>query len=227
MLILMSANRAIILSNQQIYHVYNRGVERRPVFMTKREHERMTTTIWFYRYFRPDTPLSHFLNLSVTEQVVFQERLEKKPMGVSLLAFCLMPNHFHFVLRQEIDAGISRFVANVTNSYSKYFNLKKARVGPLFQGTFKAVRVETDEQFMHLTRYVHLNPVTSFLIPLKELETYPWSSYSEYLGQSAKSLTAMKIVHKLLSLHNYRQFVNDQTEYAQKLESIKHIALDA
>lgn len=178
----MSANRAIVFANQQIYHVYNRGVERRPVFTLKREYGRMMTTIWFYRYFHPGTTLSHSLNLSLEEQVVFQERLEKKPMIVSLLAFCLMPNHFHLILRQETDMGISRFMANISNSYSKYFNLKRKRVGPLFQGTFKAVRVETDEQLLHLTRYIHLNPTTSFLIPLKELEFYPWSSYIEYLG---------------------------------------------
>ena len=222
----MSTNRKIILANQQIYHVYNRGVERRPIFTTKREFERMIITIWFYHFAQIGIHLSQYLVLPKQEQQVFQERLLEKPQSVSILAFCLMPNHFHFILRQEMEEGVSRFVANITNSYTKYFNLKRKRVGPLFQGTFKAVWVETDDQFLHLTRYIHLNPISSFLVRPEYLEVYPWSSYSEYLSPSEMKICNSEAIHRLISLKNYHQFVYNQVDYAQKLEKIKHLILD-
>lgn len=222
----MSTNRAIVLANQQIYHVYNRGVDRRPVFTTKREYERMLLAVWFYRFAQPGAHLSQYLVLPEQAQEAFRDTLLKKPLGVSILAFCLMPNHFHFVLRQETEEGISRFVANSTNSYTKYFNLKRKRIGPLFQGTFKAVRVETDEQFLHLTRYVHLNPVSSYLVKPEDLETYSWSSYPEYLTGDKMSICNNEAIRSLMPLTNYRQFVQDQADYARQLERMKHLALD-
>jgi len=222
----MSTNRSIVLANQQIYHVFNRGIERRPVFTSKREYERMLTTLWFYRYAKPGATLSHYLNLPMPGKRIFEEALITKPMGVSLLAYCLMPNHFHYIVRQEQEGGIRHFLANVTNSHTKYFNLRRHRVGPLFQGTFKAVRVETDEQFLHLTRYVHLNPVKSFLIRLNELEAYPWSSYKEYLSPVGDGLCRMTVIRSLMSLKGYQTFVNDKADYAQNLESIKHLTVD-
>lgn len=222
----MSTNRNVVLANGQIYHVFNRGVERRIVFTNKREYERMLTTLWFYRYAQPGATLSHYLNLSPSGKHLFEKVLITKPMGISLLAYCLMPNHFHFVLRQEANEGISRFVANITNSYTKYFNLKRKRIGPLFQGTFKAVRVETDEQFLHLTRYVHLNPVASFLQQLNELEAYMWSSYGEYCSLVKDGLCNMAVVRSLVSLREYQNFVKDQAGYAQHLERITHLTLD-
>ncbi len=222
----MSANRTIILANQQIYHVYNRGVERRMVFTGKREYERMMMTLWFYRHTDAGSTLSAYLNLSTEERQVFAASLVKKSMRVSILAYCLMPNHFHLILRQEVTHGISRFVANVSNSYTKFFNIKRARVGPLFQGTFKAVLVETDEQFRHLTRYVHLNPVSSFLIKPEELESYSWSSYGEYLGKATSPLCDIKQVKALTSLAHYRSFILDQAAYQQELEKIKHLSLE-
>ncbi|MBI2405232.1 transposase [Candidatus Gottesmanbacteria bacterium] len=219
----MSSNRSIVLANQQIYHVFNRGVERRVVFTNKREYERMFTTLWFYRHAKPGATLSHYLHLPELIKPMFEEKLQTKPMGVSLLAYCLMPNHFHSMLRQEQEGGIRRFLANVTNSYTKYFNLRRHRVGPLFQGTFKAVRVETDEQFMHLTRYIHLNPVSSFLVDVDDLETYPWSSYKEYLSPSQDGLCRMDVVRSLMSLKGYRMFVADQADYAKHLETVTHL----
>ncbi len=130
-------------------------------------------------------------------------------------------------MRQEENNGVSRFAANTTNSYTKYFNLRRKRVGPLFQGIFKAVLVETDEQLLHLTRYIHLNPISSFLVPLKDLETYPWSSFPEYLSPpKQKMLCNWETINSLITLNQYKDFVYNQIDYAQRLEKIKHLTLD-
>ena len=98
---------------------------------------------------------------------------------VDIGAYCLMPNHFHILLQQLQDNGISTFVRKLLNSYTRYFNTKNERIGPLFQGQFKAVRVESDEQLLHLTRYIHLNPLVGYVV--KDLRNFEWSSYLDYI----------------------------------------------
>ena len=89
-----------------------------------------------------------------------------------------MPNHFHLLLKQTIDNGISHFLSKFTNSYTKYFNTKYNRVGPVFQGVFKSVHIESDEQLMHLSRYIHLNPVVSAVVEKQNLLSYPLVIFS-------------------------------------------------
>lgn len=214
------------MANGEIYHLFNRGIDRRSIFTTKREYERMMTAIWFYRYVHPSTNLSQYLDWGIEQKHVYEKTLEKKFLQISLLAYCLMPNHFHLVVRQELQDGISRFLANITNSYTKYFNLKRKRVGPLLQGTFKAVRVETDKQFVHLTRYVHLNPVVSYLCNLEKLPLYSWSSYREYLLPQNMKLCNKEVLQSLMSFKNYSKFVADQADYARNLEKVKHLSFD-
>lgn len=222
----MSTNRNIVLANGEIYHVFNRGIDRRPIFTAKREYQRMLTAIWFYQYTKPGANLSQYLDLGDEQKRLHEETLEKKPLQISLLSYCLMPNHFHLVVRQEVQDGIRKFLANITNSYTKYFNLKRKRVGPLLQGTFKAVWVETDEQFLHLTRYVHLNPMASYLCKLENLPLYPWSSYREYLSPQDMKLCNKEVLQSLMSFKNYAKFVKDQAEYSRNLKKIKHLTLD-
>ena len=100
-------------------------------------------------------------------------------------------------------------------------------MGPLFQGTFKAVRIGSEEQLIHVSRYVHLNPVSSFLIETEELESYKWSSYPEYLSLIDRNIVDKEIVLNFFaSLEKYKKFVLDQVDYARKLEEIKHLALE-
>ncbi|KKR34011.1 MAG: hypothetical protein UT63_C0008G0010 [Candidatus Gottesmanbacteria bacterium GW2011_GWC2_39_8] len=221
----MASNRNLVLSTGEIYHVFNRGVERRTIFSNKYDFDRALETINFYRF--SDLPIrySHYMRLdNRRKEEVFKAI---NVTEVSILAFCLMPNHFHFVLRQEKDKGISTFISNFSNSYSKYFNTKNDRVGPLLQGIFKAVRVETDEQLIHLSRYVHLNPVASYLIKDNLLEKYEWSSLPEYLGLVERSISEPQLVMgQFKNKQEYMVFVRDQINYAKQLESIKHLIME-
>ena len=173
--------------------------------------------------------LSSYYDLSTKEREAFQISLtdKNKDKIVEILAYCLMPNHFHLILRQKQDNGISNFVANFSNSYTKYFNIKHKRPGSLFQGPFKAVHVETDEQLLHLSHYIHINPVSSGVIKPEKLEEYFWSSFPEYLGKSQLAICDTNWLSGFFSTKKkYKQFVFDQIGYAQKLESIKHLALE-
>lgn len=222
----MSTNRTIVLANGELYHIFNRGIDRQPVFTTRREYERMMTSLWYYRFEHAGASLSYYLNLGDQEKLQFQKILEKKPLAISPLAYCLMPNHFHIVLRQEKSDGVRNFVGNITNSYTKYFNKKRKRVGPLFQGTFKSVYVETSEQFLHLTRYVHLNPVTAYLCKIGDIASYPWSSYGEYLEPSSMKFCRKEVVRSFVSLKDYGTFMSDHLDYEKNRTKIHHLAID-
>ena len=138
----------------------------------------------YYRHVSPPLKLSRFLKLSLLERDDIMRSLVKYSQKlVSIISFCLMPNHFHFLLRQNIDNGISKFIGLFENSFTRYFNTRHERVGPLFLDQFKSIRMETDEQLMHVSRYIHLNPYTSYVVKdVDSLIKYPYSSLPEFLG---------------------------------------------
>lgn len=164
---------------------------------------------------------------SEAQSLVWKKLLSLGKYEISMIAYCFMPNHFHFLLRQTNDKGISRFLSNFTNGYTKYFNTKHHRTGVLFQGPFKAVHVETDEQLLHLTRYIHINPVVSYITSIKELESYSWSSLSEYLQRTPDVRCERRFVEAYVKKPEiYRKFLYDQIDYARELEKIKHLTFE-
>lgn len=218
----------IVLADNEIYHIFNRGIEHRPTFTSKREYERGLMTLDYYRFKTPLLRLAKALILNQEERNKFFANLRKQGEKlVDIVSYCFMPNHFHLLLKQKLDQGISKFLSNFSDSYTRYFNTKHERTGALFQGIFKAVRIENDEQLIHVSRYIHLNPVVSFLVKEENLETYPWSSLLEILGLEQKNICEIGIVLDLFSSKNkYRQFLYDQVDYAKKLERIKHLLLE-
>ncbi len=204
--------------NDQYYHIYNRGTEKRHIFENRHDYHRFLQTINYYQIEGPKPKFSHFPSLLVSE-------LDISKKIVEIVAFCLMPNHFHLLIKQTKENGITEFVGKLSNSYTKYYNAKYNRAGPLFQGEFKAVLVESNEQLLHLSRYIHLNPLISYLV--KKLNQYEWSSYQEYIGDSFSNNCAKDVI---LSFYkqpkDYKQFVMDQISYAQELECIKHQLID-
>lgn len=208
--------RTIPLANGEYYHIINRGVARMPIFLNRRDFKRFIET--FTYYINGKVPVRYSLS---SKEVV----LDPENQIVEIVSYSLMPNHFHFLLRQIEDNGILNFVRKATNSYAKYFNIKRKRKGPLFEGTFKAVRVETNEQLLHLSRYIHLNPLVGYVT--HDLNSYKWSSYPEYLGHSELQICSRDIIiDQFQSSKDYEKFVLDQEDYGKKLEAIKHQLLE-
>lgn len=204
--------RTTPLVNGQYYHIYNRGVEKRRIFGSKNDYHRFLKTLQYYQLDNPKPRFSRFSHLSKIDQ------LNKI---VEIVSYCLMPNHFHVLIKQIEDNGISIFVSKLINSYTKYFNTKYNRVGPLFQGQFKAILIENDEQLIHLSRYIHLNPLVAHLV--KGLEEYKWSSYNEFLYPNFNGFCSKQIILDFFnSPEGYQKFIADQSEYAEELEIIKH-----
>lgn len=222
--------RNIPLITNQIYHVINRGVASQPTFTNKDDYLRALEIIFYYQSKNVPSRYSFFLRQSVNQRDQLLNRLKsEKDFLVEIIAYCLMPNHFHFLLKQTQEGGISTFTANVTNSYTRYFNTKNQRVGHLFQGKFKAIRIETDEQLVHLSRYIHLNPYTSCLVKnFSQLYNYPYSSLPEYLNPKSQANCQKDIV--LENFKNpsspYKKFISDQADYQKRLQKIKYLTLE-
>ena len=224
--------RQTVLATDEIYHIFNRGIARLPIFSSNKNYHRFLDLIDYYRF--KDTPVSfsHLQKLTKEEREKIVDNLKKegKPQ-VEILCFCLMNNHFHFLLKQKTENGISKFISNLQNGYAKYFNIKTDRTGPLFQPMFKSVRVITDEQLLHVSRYIHLNPSTDFLVEINDLEIYPWSSLSSYTieGTSGYAFFDTTIILNLMGNQGkgkYKEFVFNQAEYQRELGKIKHLILE-
>lgn len=223
----MPTNRKIVFGNNEYYHVFNRGVEKRHTFTNRREFLRAIDAINFYKFHELPMRYSKYLELEQQKRADFLKSLEDGEVQVEIIAFCLMPNHFHFLLKQIKDNGIVKFMAKFTNSYTKYFNTKHERVGPLFQGVFKAVHVESDEQLLHLSRYIHLNPVVGFIVKPEDIANYQWSSYPEYLELlDSKMVNSKDILSFFKSKGDYEKFVLDQSVYSIQLKMIDHLLID-
>ena len=149
-----------LLATGEIYHIYNRSIIGDKVFPDKRSLERFKETIFYYLRTNPRCSYSK----KEEGKSLFQQKYDKDKRLSELIAYCIMPNHFHLILKQLDENGISVYIGRLLNSYSRYYNTRFKRKGPLWEGRFNRKRVETDEDLLHLTRYIHLNPATSYLV---------------------------------------------------------------
>lgn len=188
----MLMERKIVFSEGEYYHIYNRGVEKRDIFMDDADRLRFHRLLYIANSTKP--VVYKFIQRLPLEKV----EVDKKIIAIG--AYVLMGNHFHLLVKEISEGGISAFMGKLTTSYSKAFNRKHERVGHLFQGTFKAEHVDKDEYLKYLYAYIHLNPVKLIEPQWKEkgirnlgkakkyLEHYRYSSYEDYaVGRRAES----------------------------------------
>lgn len=182
-----------------IYHIYNRGVEKRDIFLSDGDRWRFLQGLYLFNdenvsanlLFRLEQEKGK-MHFGILRGYMERKGIQRKPL-VRIMADCLKPNHFHLSLEEILKNGISRFMHKLGTGYTKYFNKKYERVGPLFQGAFKAVPVENDDQLRYLLVYINvINPGQELEPELKTtaqdpeeilrfVEHYPWSTHQEYL----------------------------------------------
>lgn len=223
------ATRDIVLAEGEIYHIFNRGVAKMPIFLSAKHYKRFIELMNYYRFANLRLSYSSFNKLAIElREARLEEIILANAFDVSLLAFCLMPNHFHLLVKQTNPNGITKFMRHIQDGYAKYFNITSERIGPLYQSSFKAVRVESDEQLVHVSRYIHLNPATAYLVPTEKLHTYPWFSLPNYIEKepSKYSFVDTQIIQSFFKKKDYEMFVYDQIEYQRELAKIKHLLLE-
>ncbi|MDA2922906.1 transposase, partial [Patescibacteria group bacterium AH-259-L07] len=178
--------RKVTFVNNQFYHIYNRGVEKRDVFMNEKDYLRFIHDL----YELNDQNLVENSSFRFNQNYRLPVSIVKqRELLVNILCFCLMPNHYHLILEQLKDNGIPRFMQKLGIGYVNYFNIKYERVGSLFQGRYQAIHIDNENYLLHLSRYIHLNPVELIepkwkeegiknLKKIKEfLRDYRWSNY--------------------------------------------------
>lgn len=220
--------RKTVFANDEIYHLFNRGINHFPIFTAPKEYQRFLDLLNYYRFKDPQLSFSFFSRLPKEDKNKLLAYLKNNEKLVEIYAYCLIPNHFHLLVKQLRDGGIRKMLSHVENAYVRYFNLKHERLGPLFESMFKAVRVEDEEQLLHVSRYIHLNPNTSCLVEINKLSKYPWSSLPLYLSKTSSPFTNTDFILSLINgLEKYQSFVFDQAQYQRELHKIKHLLFEA
>lgn len=175
----------------EYYHIYSRGVEKRKIFMNAKDYNRFVALLYVMNQDAPFIMGNFLRDKNRSLKDVFME--EKEKSLVSILGYCLMPNHFHLILHERTEGGISKFMNKLLTAYSMYFNIKYERSGPLFTRPFRSEHISNESQYMYIFSYVHLNPISIINKGWKEdgvknkkeatkfLEQYKFSSYQDFL----------------------------------------------
>ncbi len=214
----------MFLANGKVYHVFTKSIADYRIFSNESDYNRMKALIL------------HYQNKDVGMRFSYKARLKQRGDDfivpsisggkvINVIAYCIMPTHLHFIFRQVEENGVSNFMGRILNSYTRYFNIKYKRKGPLWESRFKRVLVEADEQLLHLTRYIHLNPVTAYLVDSPE--DWDGSSYQEYITPSRKRDKICQYNDFFnISPAQYRRFVKERISYQRQLAKIKGLMLD-
>ncbi len=192
----MAVRKVLFLPNHY-YHIYNRGAHQADIF-------------------RDDRDYVYLLKL-------VKEKAEE--FDISVIAYCLMDNHYHFLLRQNGDATISQFMQAVFNIYSKTFNKKYSLSGTLFEGAFKAIMVKRNEYLLRLCRYIHCSPIEAEMV--KDPAQWHYSNYLEFIGQRDGELVDREFVQENFgSPDEYRNFVMDYVPVENTEKELRHYFFD-
>ena len=214
------------------YHVYNRGVNKVDIFFDEQDYRVFLSYLATSLTLKDEKNLRAMVtndSLSYKERGVAARELRLKNFTgkIELLAYCLMPNHFHFLLKQRGELDMSAFVQAIMTRFTMYENRRHKRVGRVFQGPYKAVLITSDAQLLHVSRYIHRNPLSLKRPRLLRLRAQP-SSYPNYLGEIYQGwIKPQEILsyfsHAKTGLQSYKEFVEMQ-DYNLELQSARNIA---
>lgn len=205
----------------EFYHICNKSIANYAIFKSSLNVQRFIQTLDYYNSIRTTKRFSdairqkrfHYTNLL----------LPRKNNLVKFLAYCIMPDHYHILVKILVDNSLSKYLNDVENSYTRYFNLKLSRKGPLWQSRFRSVIIKTNQQLLHVTRYIHLNPTTKGLV--ENPEEWGLSSYRDYVGNKQILRNLLPEI-SIKSPIRYKSFVEDQKDYQIKLRKIKKLLLE-
>lgn len=193
----------------EYYHVYNRGTDKRKIFMDEKDFFRFWDSLFD---FNQTEPIGSMYEFSFKKKSEGQDK-KAKPL-VQFVAYCINPNHFHFLITPLQERGVEKLMQRLGNGYTKYFNNKHKRSGVLFQGRFKSKHVDSNEYLLHLSAYINANNILGH-----RMSKFSRSSMSEF---SDKALNQRKLCNTEIILKQFR----NKKEYEEFVsESLKDIEL--
>jgi len=216
--------RKIKFVNGEYYHIYNRGVDGRQIFIKKKDY------LKFLRSLRDFNNQSYYeeraqiiRRYGFKELSSFLQRIEKV---VEIVAFCLLPNHFHLILRQLTEKGISNFLHKLGTSFTNFFNKEYQRSGRLFQGPYKAIHIDSNEYLLWLSAYVNGN---AEIHKIEKVENYEWSSYKIIFREKSDLISVKSeiIFKQFIPPKEYENFVKKVIEESRKRKDMKKYLLES
>lgn len=192
--------RKVRFAKGEFYHVYNRGVDKRSIFLDIEDMKRFYQSM---EEFNTKKPIGSIFENSFAKKDKLGSGASKL---VNFVSYCLNPNHYHFILEQVLDNGIEKFLHRLGTGYTKYFNNKHKRSGYLFQGAFKSSHINSDEYLLHVNAYVNLN---NRVHKIKD-KNLNWNSWNEYVGKTKNSFCKKDIIiGQFKSLEEYKNFAEN------------------
>ena len=238
--------RKIKFNIGDIYHIYNRGVEKRNIFNNNSDRWRFLQGMFLFNDKESSLNILYHIerenkgriNFNLLREFIKRNKSNRDPL-VKIIADCLMPNHFHLIIQEIRENGISQFMHKFGIGYTKYFNTKYDRVGSLFQGTFKAVKIDNDEHLKYLLIYINVINPGQLIEPnfekegVKDInniinfaENYEWSTNKEYLGIRDSIIIDKGLLGKIFPKpEGYKRFVNNSL-LSKKYNIVDHIRLE-
>lgn len=219
-----SKNTVKNFDTDAMYHVYNRGVERRSIFLDERDYAVFLSFLKYALLSNAERSANDAVDPSlISDAVQFNLRRLGLEGRLDLVSYCLMPNHFHLLFYQHDKDAITALMRSVATGYVMYFNRRYEREGRLFQGTYKAVHVDTEAYWTHISRYVHLNPIDIG----RDFKTYEYSSYKYYEDKADADWVKPLMGMSGMDSERYRKFCEEWIPYRQQLAEIKKFVADS
>lgn len=211
----------------EVYHVYSRGVERRTIFLDDADRVRFLDLLRHSLPAKPRPSLTTVRRMRRSGLTPWESPAAPPGQLVAVFSYCPMPNHLHLLAREQTAGGLSKYLQRVLIGYARYFNSRHQHVGPLFAGRFHAVHITTDEQLLHTSRYIHLNPYVAGLV--KDPLAYPWGSGPEYFDSPRpRTICDTTLIHGMLTPAEHQKFILDHADYARSLaRELKEVHIDA
>lgn len=209
--------RQIKFVNNQYYHVFNRGIDKRPIYLGPDDFDRFIQGMIEFNNINPIGSIfeNSFKKNQPEDSIVAKESL------VHIICYCLNPNHYHLVLEQIVDDGIKKFMHRLGTSFTKYFNIKYKRIGSLFGGKFKAVPIDSNEYLLHVSAYVNLNNRVHSLGSLASKSS--WEEYkNNQVGLSNKDI----ILRQFEKMTDYVDFAQESLVYIQERKDLSVLLLE-
>lgn len=215
-------SRKLEFGVNEFYHIYNRGTDKRPIFLDDIDRQRFS-----YGLFMLNTPVAVEMKRvggQASDKLFDPKKKKTSETLVDIGAYCLMPNHFHLLVREKREGGLSVFMHKLLTSYSMYFNLKHKRTGALFESPFRAQHVADDDYLRYLFAYIHLNPI-KMINPgwpeteiggmdqaIEHLKGYRFSSYLDYLSEATRP------EQKILNRTAFPEYFQKPSEFSELLK---------
>ena len=206
----------------EFFHIFNKSISGYRIFKDPSNAGRFINVLDYYN----NLTVSESFSKAIRRNVFTPQNLlyPKETPLLKFISYCVMPDHYHLLVKILKDYWLSKYMNNVESAFSHFFNIKFERKGPLWESNFKVVRITSNEQLLHVSRYIHLNPTSSSLVD--KPEDWEFSSYRDFITDEK----VLEIYLPEISIRNkihYRRFVEDQKDYQRKLKLIRNMILES